>query len=169
MKQIDWMDGLRETMERMSTNGIFLNVGGKAPNTMTIGWGWMGYCWKKPVFVAAVRPQRHTYALLERAGEFTISVPTLQPLKQELLFAGTQSGRDVNKFSNHGLTAAPAQRVNAPIIAECGLHYECKTLLTQPMTEDAMDACLASSIYPTKDFHTMFFGEIVACYRTDDH
>ena len=20
-------------------------------NSMTIGWGWIGYCWKKPVFV----------------------------------------------------------------------------------------------------------------------
>lgn len=168
MKEIHWMDGMRETMERLTAGGIFLNVDGEMPNTMTIGWGWMGNCWNKPIFVVAVRPQRHTHALLERVGEFTISVPTLRPMKQELRFAGTQSGRDVNKFSNHGLTAAPAQCVSAPIVAECGLHYECKTLLTQAMTPNAMDAAMAASIYPTKDFHTMFFGEIVRCYRTDD-
>lgn len=168
MKQIHWMDGMREAMEHLSGNGVFLNVGGEAPNTMTIGWGWIGFCWKKPVFVAVVRPQRHTCELLKRAGEFTVSIPTKNSLKNELAFAGTKSGRDVDKFDGHGLTAAPAQKVSAPVIAECGLHYECRTLLVQDMAEEGMDAGLAVSVYPNKDYHVMFFGEIVDCYRTDD-
>ena len=54
---------------------------------MTIGWASVGYLWKKPVFIALVRKQRHSYDLLERAGEFTVSVPTKNPLRKELLFA----------------------------------------------------------------------------------
>lgn len=168
MKEIHWMEGMVETVERLSHGGVFLSVGGERPNTMTIGWGWLGYCWKKPTFVAVVRPQRHTYGLLKRAGEFTVSVPTQRAMREELAFAGSKSGREIDKFAGHGLTALPAQKVGAPIIAECGLHYECRTLLVQDMTEAQMDGGIVNAIYPTRDFHTMFFGEIVACYRTDD-
>ena len=168
MKNIHAFDAMAETMERMANGGVFLSVGGETPNTMTIGWGWIGYCWKKPVFVAVVRPQRHTFEILKREGEFTVSVPTIAPLKRELAFAGTQSGRDMNKFDGHGLTAAPALRVGAPIVAECGLHFECRTLLAQEMDGGRMDDGVRRTAYPGNDFHTMFFGEIVECYRTDD-
>ena len=168
MKKVNYLDVMGEATDRMSHNGVFLTVGGEQPNTMTIGWGWIGYCWKKPVFVVVVREQRHTYEMIKAAGEFTVSVPTVNPLKAELAFAGTKSGRDVNKFDGHGLTAVPAQQVNAPIVAECGLHFECRTLLTQDMTADRMDASVIDRCYPLHDFHTMFFGEIVDCYRTDD-
>lgn len=168
MKKVNYLDIMGELTEKMSGSGVFLNVGGETPNTMTIGWGWIGYCWKKPVFAAVVRPQRHTYELLKQAGEFTVSIPTSNGLKKELAFAGTKSGRDVNKFDGHGLTPAPAQKVSAPIIAECGLHIECRTMLLQDMTGDRMDASVADRCYPERDFHTIFFGEIVDCYRTDD-
>lgn len=167
MQEVNYMDIMGEVTEKLSHRGVFLNVAGETPNTMTIGWGWIGHCWNKPVFVAVVRPQRHTYDLLKQAGEFTVSVPTEKPLKAELAFAGTKSGRDFNKFEGHGLTAAKAQKVGAPIVAECGLHIECRTVLVQDMTDEQMSKSIMQSCYPEKDYHTMFFGEIVACYRTD--
>lgn len=168
MKEINYLDALRITNEHLANGGIFLTVDGETPNTMTIGWASIGYMWRKPIFTALVRPQRHTFEMIQRAGEFTVSVPTKNPLRKELAFAGTQSGRDVNKFDGHGLTALPAQAVKAPIIAECGLHFECRTLLAQPMTPDCMDAQLLDGIYAPRDFHTMFFGEILRCYTTDE-
>ena len=81
--------------------------------------------------------------------------------------AGTASGRDVDKFSGHGLTAIPALKVDAPIVAECGLHFECQVRLTQEMTADRMDPSVLRTAYPQGDLHTMFFGEILACYETD--
>ena len=113
-----------------------------------------------------VRPQRHTYGLIQRAGEFTVSVPTIREMNRELAYAGKASGRDEDKFAGHGITAAPARHVGAPIIAECGLHYEMRTLLTQDMTGDRMDAAVIARCYPARDFHTIFFGEILDCYRT---
>lgn len=168
MKRISYLEAMAETAEHMAHGGVFLNVAGEKPNTMTIGWGWMGPCWGKNVFVALVRPQRHTYDMIRNAGEFTVSVPTRNPLRQQLAFMGTQSGRDVNKFDGYGLTAAPAQQVSAPIVAECGLHFECKTMLVQDMTGDQMALEVLNRCYPERDYHTMFFGEIVDCYRTDD-
>ena len=137
-------------------------------NTMTIGWGWIGWCWKRPVFAAVVRPQRFTHDILERTGEFTVSVPTLLPLKKELAYAGNRSGRDENKFVGHGLTALPGQKVDAPIVGECGLHYECRVVLTQEMTEDRMAPEVLRTAYPRRDLHTIYFGEILTCYRIDE-
>jgi len=168
MKEINYLDALRLTNEQLAGSGVFLTVDGETPNTMTIGWASIGYMWRRPVFTVLVRPQRHTFEMIKKAGEFTVSVPTKNPLKKELAFAGTQSGRDVNKFEGHGLTAVPAQAVKAPIVGECGLHFECRILLTQDMTPDRMDAELVNGIYAPKDFHTMFFGEIIRCYTTDE-
>lgn len=168
MKEISYLDALSRTVDKLSHGGVFLSVGGENPNTMTIGWASIGYIWAKPVFMALVRPQRHSYEMLKRAGEFSVSVPTQNPLKAELAFAGTKSGRDVDKFDGHGLTAVPAQKIDAPIVAECGLHFECKTLLIQDMTGDQMNDGILQSAYSGGDFHTMFFGEIVACYSTDE-
>ena len=168
MKEINYLDALRITNESLAGNGVFLTVGGEKPNTMTIGWASIGYMWRRPVFTALVRPQRHTFEMIQAADSFTVSVPTKNALKKELVFAGTKSGRDLNKFDGHGLTAAPAQAVDAPIVKECGLHFECRKLLTQDMTPDRMDPELVNGIYAPGDFHTMFFGEIVRCYTTDE-
>ena len=168
MKEINYLDALRITNEKLARNGIFLTVGGEKPNTMTIGWASIGYMWRKPVFTVLVRPQRHTFEMIKQAGSFTVSVPTKDDLKKELVFAGTKSGRDCDKFDGHGLTAMPAQAVDAPIVKECGLHFECRTLLAQDMTPDRMDPELVNGIYAPGDFHTMFFGEILRCYTTDE-
>ena len=168
MKEMNYLDALHITTERLAKGGIFLNVGGETPNTMTIGWAQIGNIWNKPIFTVLVRKQRHSYEMIKNAGEFTVSVPTKVPLAEELKFAGTKSGRDFNKFDGHGLTALPAQEVGAPIIGECGLHFECRTLLTQDMTPDRMDAELVNGTYAAGDFHTMFFGEILRCYTTDE-
>ncbi|MGI6238119.1 MAG: flavin reductase family protein [Christensenellales bacterium] len=167
MKDINFNDALSTVYDHLKNGGVFLTVAGEPANTMTIAWATMGYCWNKPVFVALVRPQRHTYPLLMKSGAFTISVPTRNPLKKELAFAGSKSGRDLNKFDGHGLTAAPAQEVGAPIIAECGLHLECRVLLKQDMTADQMSPSIIDMTYRAGDFHTMFYGEIVRAYTTD--
>lgn len=167
MREVVYTDGMALATQRMSHGGVFLTVGGEVPNTMTIGWGSIGFFWNRPVFVAVVRPSRHTYGMLMKAAEFTVSVPMARDLKAELAFAGSASGRDVDKFSGHGLTAVPAQKIDAPIVAECGLHYECKVRLVQMMTADRMDPGVLRLAYPNGDLHAMFFGEILTCYETE--
>lgn len=168
MKEINYLDAVRITTERLANGGVFLTVKGEQPNTMTIGWGSVGYAWKKPVFTVMVRPQRHTYDMIRNAGEFTVSVPTVNSLKDELIFAGTKSGRDLNKFEGHGLTAVPGRKIETPVVGECGLHFECRTLFAQDITPNHMLPELAGGIYKANDFHTLFFGEIIACYTTDE-
>ena len=117
--------------------------------------------------MALVRPQRYTYPIIMEQKQFTVSMAIDNSHKDIFAFAGRESGANVNKFDGHGMTAVPARIVNALIVGECELHFECRTLLEQDMTPDDMDKQIAESMYPHDDFHRMIFGEIVACYRTD--
>ncbi len=119
------------------------------PNAMTISWGFIGEMWHKPIFIAAVRPSRYTYQLLEETPEFTVNVAYPQ-LQKVLDLCGSKSGRDVDKFKECNLTPIPAQQVKPPLIDECAICYECKVIHTaqaEPHTS-----------------HRLYFGEIVACH-----
>ena len=169
MKELNYNDILPILNEKLANGGVFYTVNGeKGPNTMTIGWAYMGTSWRKNIFIAMIRPQRYSFGLTEESGEFTVSIPTTDPLKKQLAFAGTESGRDVNKFEGHGLTAVPAQKVGAPIIGECGLHIECKVVSKQLLSGDNMNADVHDRCYPADDYHMLYFGEVVACYSTDE-
>jgi len=168
MKSMNWIDTIPYVTRKLQDGGIFLTVAGGKPNTMTIGWATIGNLWAKGVFIVLVRPQRHTFDLLKETDEFTVSVPTDKPLRAELAMAGSKSGRDIDKFDGHGLTALPAQSVKAPIVGECGLHFECRILMRQEMPIEGTDQALLDRAYPRRDMHTMYFGEIISCYATDD-
>ena len=166
MKELNYAEALPLFDACLGKEGVFLSVAGEKPNTMTISWGFHGVMWGLPMIVAMVRPTRYTFAHLVATGEFTVSIPTINPLKQELMFVGAASGRDVDKFSGHGLTAVPALSVSAPVVKECGLHFECVVRYIDQMNEENV-APFGSQWYAKKDFHTLFFGEIVSCYTTD--
>lgn len=168
MKELSLVEASALAVDCLSHGRALLNVGGDRPNTMTIGWGSIGYFWNKPVFMAVIRPQRHTLPILLEQKQFTVSMGVDDAHKALFMFAGKNSGAEVNKFEGHGLTAVPARKVNAPIVGECELHIECRTLLEQDMTPDNMDRDVIARAYPSGDYHKMIFGEIVACYRTDE-
>ena len=46
---------------------------GKAYNTMTASWGFMGFMWNKPVITTVIRTNRHTFSFIESNDYFTIS------------------------------------------------------------------------------------------------
>ncbi|OPX34868.1 MAG: flavin reductase, partial [Desulfobacteraceae bacterium 4484_190.1] len=75
MKEIDYMAVAEKAMNQIK-EGAFLTVrAGEALNTMTIGWATIGYVWRKPVFMVLVRDSRHTFGIIEKAADFTVSVP----------------------------------------------------------------------------------------------
>ncbi len=144
--------------------GAFLTVrSGDRLNTMTIGWATIGFCWRKPVFMVAVRDSRHTYTLIEDTDNFTVSVPTGN-MKDAIMYCGTKSGRDGDKFQALGLQTATAQTVESPIIDTTGIHFECRIVFKSAMDPSNL-ASDFDRLYPEKDYHTLYFGEITACYE----
>ena len=145
--------------------GVFITVRGETQdNTMVIAWGHIGVIWGRPMFIAYVRYSRYTYDLLREAQDFTINVPVENPLKEGLKLAGTQSGRDVDKFAQGVLTKAKSKHVLSPIIKECNLHYECKLVYTQTQEPALIPEEIKARYYKDHDTHIMFYGEIVDTY-----
>jgi len=153
-------------MMRQLPEGAFLTVAAKCQtNVMTIGWALVGILWGKPVMMVAVRNSRHTFDLIEEADSFTVSAP-MTDRKKELELCGTMSGRAVDKFKECGLAPRKAQKVSSPVLDIAGYHYECQRLYKSALDPKMMDQVL-DDLYPKKDYHTLYFGEIVACYQTE--
>jgi flavin reductase (DIM6/NTAB) family NADH-FMN oxidoreductase RutF len=166
MKRIDYMTVAEQAVARIK-NGAFLTVkSGEAINTMTIGWATMGYVWRKPIMMVAVRLSRHTFSIIENAEDFTVSIPS-SDMKKEIMFCGTKSGRDFDKFKECSLQVSSSQKVVTPIVKVPGLHYECKIVYKSAMDPTHLNEDYDTALYPEKDYHTLYFGEIVDCYRID--
>lgn len=131
-------------------------------NTMTASWGAMGELWNKDVCFIFIRPQRYTKEFVEREEYFTLSFFG-EKYKKALTFCGRNSGRDCDKAKETGLT---------PFAIDGSMSFEesekiivCKKIAQQEITPDGfLDKEIDSKNYPTKDYHTMYIGEIVGCY-----
>ncbi|UCD79799.1 MAG: flavin reductase family protein [Desulfobacterales bacterium] len=166
MKRIDYMAAAQEAMTRIK-KGAFLTVkSGEAINTMTIGWATIGYVWRKPIMMIAVRLSRHTFSIIETAEDFTVSMPS-SDMKKEIMFCGTKSGRDCNKFKECNLQVSDSRKVVTPIIKVPGIHYECKIVYKSAMDPAYLTVDYDTELYPQKDYHTLYFGEIVDSYEID--
>jgi len=120
---------------------------GKA-NVMTIGWCMLTSF--DPYMVAiSVCKERYTHSLISQGGEFVLSFPTVD-MKEEVLYCGTHSGRDVDKLKESNLKTRPAKRVNPPLIDKCNINLECKVV-------DQLDT----------GSNTIFVGEILTAYISE--
>ena len=156
-----------QTIAEKVAGGLFLSTrAGNQQNVMTIGWGGLCTLFGAPCLMVPVRKSRYTYGLLRASGTFTVSIP-LHDMRTQLMLAGTKSGRELDKFSGLGLTAAPAQAVNAPIVRECELHIECEQQGMSTFTPENLTDLVNGRWYPIGDLHTLFFGKVVRCYYTD--
>ena len=165
-RMVDFMAHAQRAMAQL-TPGAFLTV--EAPdagrNTMTIGWAQIGIIWSKKILTVAVRNSRHTFRLMEAAEDFTVTFPW-DDMSRALSFCGSHSGADVDKFKSCSIECVPAIEVASPIIKARGLHYECRIVYKKPM-DPALLSPQLDALYPKKDYHTLYYGDIVACYETE--
>ncbi len=92
-------------------------------NIITISWTGT-ICTDPAMCYISVRPERHSYGIIKKNGEFVINLTT-----KELAYAtdwcGVKSGSKFNKFKEMGLTPVPASKINAPLIKESPVNIEC--------------------------------------------
>lgn len=163
--QINFTDNLERGMKFLKSQGAFLTVkDGERINTMTIGWGNVGYIWNRPIFTVMVRKSRYTIDFLENANNFTVSIPLNKNMKNALMVCGSKSGRDINKFKECNLTLVKSKKVETPIIGDCELFYECKIVYKQEMNPKLLSEDIVKSSYEKGDYHTLYYGEIVETY-----
>jgi len=164
--EIKYNKFLDKVADQLSGDGAFLIVKNfKEKNLMTIGWGFFGIMWNKPVFIAAVRYSRHTYGILEDTDEFTVSIPLNGQLKEELIKCGSKSGRDIDKFKEFNIKTKPGEKIKTPVVEKCDLHYECKILYRQSLNSELIKNETVKSKYKDHDYHVMIYGEILSCHN----
>lgn len=116
-------------------------------NIITLGW----HCplsFKPPLIGISVGKTRFSHQLIEKEREFVVSIPT-EGMLEKVLLIGNKSGRDVDKFSEFGLTPLKAAVVKPPLIKQCPINIECKVISEL----DAGD-------------HTLFVGEVVKSHAS---
>ncbi len=93
-------------------------------NLITISW--VGtICTNPPMCYISVRPERHSYDIIKKNGEFVINL-TNEEMAYATDWCGVKSGKDFNKFAEMKLTPVKGEKVSAPIVKESPLCIECK-------------------------------------------
>jgi len=120
---------------------------GKA-NLITLAW--VGtVCSEPPMLSIAIRPGRHSHALIKETREFVVNLPRADQARL-VDICGTISGRSQDKFAATGLTPEPAAYVKAPLIKEFPVNIECRVRETLSLGT-----------------HDVFLGEIVAVHADE--
>ncbi|MDR1541624.1 MAG: flavin reductase family protein [Clostridiales bacterium] len=159
---MDFNENLAEGMTNLTTTGAFLtSKSAKGTNAMTISWGFIGVVWGKPHFITLVRPQRYTKKIIDEGNSFTVSIPWNNAMKEELAICGTKSGRDIDKGAI--VKFLPSKMVEAPIVDGCQTYLECRINYADVLEGVRIPELIRSVMYDG-DFHTFYFGEIVASY-----
>ena len=172
MKHVNAAD-YAETIVKALPRGVLLTTKAEKVNAMVIGWGALGVEWGKPVFCAYVRESRFTRAQLDANPEFTVNVPLGEVDANILRVCGAQSGRDIDKIKETGLTPVPGEAVSVPGLREFPLTLECRVVFRQKQDIERIDAKF-HSLYPqsapgdgsapVRDAHIAYYGEIVNAY-----
>lgn len=111
-------------------------------NIMTAAWTGT-ICSEPPMCYVSIRPERHSYDIIKRTGEFVINLTT-ESLAEPTDWCGVRSGRDFDKFGRCGLTPEKSSVVAAPAILEAPVSIECRVKNIIPLGS-----------------HDMFIGEVV--------
>lgn len=117
-------------------------------NIITVAWTGT-VCTNPPMAYISVRPERHSYQMIRKTGEFVINLTT-EDLAYATDFCGVRSGRDVDKFAEMKLTKEAASVVSAPMIGESPVNIECKVTEVKELGS-----------------HHMFLAEVVAVHVDD--
>jgi flavin reductase (DIM6/NTAB) family NADH-FMN oxidoreductase RutF len=135
-------------------------------NTMTVGWGSLGVMWNRPFAQVVVRPTRYTREFMEHYDTFTLAAFPVQH-RAALNLLGTRSGRDGDKIAASGLTPIASTMIAAPGFAEAELIVECRKIYSQDLDPARFFDPSIDSNYPKKDYHRVYFGEVVAILGTE--
>lgn len=120
-------------------------------NIITLAWS-TPLSHKPPLLGISVAKSHLSAELIKKSEEFIVNVPGLDLLKS-VVYCGTHSGREVDKFKESGLTRENANRlVKTPLIKECIGRLE----------------CYLRDVKETGD-HSLFIGEVIYAGAEEDY
>ena len=128
-----------------------LVTGGDMENSTIMTAAWTGIVNSNPPMTyVSIRPERYSYDIIRERGEFVINLTT-KDLVRETDYAGNVSMRKEDKFKTLGLRKEAAEKVAAPLVAQCPVNLECKVTEVKDLGS-----------------HSMFLAEIVAVHVDEE-
>lgn len=119
-------------------------------NIITIAWAGT-VCSDPPMVSFSIRPERHSFAIIEKTRECVINIPPASEAKH-VDWCGMVSGRDVDKFEHTGFTQGKSTHLRCPHIIECPINIECRVRKTMSLGS-----------------HVLFIAEVVAVQVSKRH
>lgn len=158
------MENFRETVKleeavRLVNHGptVFVSAAhGGRKNVMTAAWV-MPLDVNPPKVLAVINAGAFTRELMEKSGEFALSVPS-RVLADKLMGAGSSSGRDGDKFEKLGLTDFAAEKISAPLVEGCVGWLECR-LIRNAGNEAEHDLFMAEVVAAQADSRVFSNGQ----------
>lgn len=164
MKKIDITEIAKSPVELIGKQWMLITAGTpEAFNCMTASWGGIGFLWNRPVAFVFVRPNRHTVNFIEEQPSFTLSFMPEQ-YRQDLVFCGRNSGRDVDKMTHTSLKPAMSPG-GLPTFEDAELVLECRRMFRSTMQQaDFVDwGEVAPAWYDESNpLHYLYICEITA-------
>jgi flavin reductase (DIM6/NTAB) family NADH-FMN oxidoreductase RutF len=115
-------------------------------NVMAAAWS-MPLDFMPPKVAVVIDRNTHTRKLVEASGEFALNVPSrLQA--EATLAVGSASGKELDKFQQHGLAVFDAEKIASPLLQGCLGWLECG-LIPEPHIQECYD---------------LFLGEVIAAH-----
>jgi flavin reductase (DIM6/NTAB) family NADH-FMN oxidoreductase RutF len=130
-------------------------------NCMTISWGSIGVIWNKPFVQVVVRPTRYTFEFMQAYPDFTICAFP-EKYRKALQLLGAKSGRDTDKIAASGISPCKSSIINSPAYLEANLIIECQKMYADVFKPQAFIDPTIENTYPDKDYHAIYYGEILA-------
>jgi flavin reductase (DIM6/NTAB) family NADH-FMN oxidoreductase RutF len=128
-------------------------------NTMTASWGGLGVLWGRSVAFMFIRNTRLSFEFANVASLFSLSFFD-KPYHKALEIAGAKSGRDIDKAKEGGLTPIVFSD-GAVGFKEAKEVISCRKLYAHDFDPALfVDKSIDAAIYPKKDYHRMYIGEI---------
>lgn len=133
---------------------------GNEKNAMLISWCGIGYMWDNPTFTFYIFKDRYTQHILDTAEYYSISIFHNDDYDKSLLYLGTVSGKDEDKFAGCGLKEIEIDGV--PCFADADYIIICKKAAYVDFDRDTMEDFVSyNSYYNEHDgVHRVFEGQI---------
>lgn len=93
-------------------------------NVMTLDWH-MPLSFEPMMYAVSIGKTRHSLELVKKSKVFTVNFMP-KDFEKQILFCGTHSGKDLDKFQNAGLEKEEAETIDCPRIKQALGYLECK-------------------------------------------
>lgn len=108
-------------------------------------------CMNPPIIAIGIHKKRYSFKLIEQHGEFALNYPREDQIRN-VDYCGTRTGKDVNKWTELGLTKEKGSIIEVPLIREFPWNMECKVVNKLELGS-----------------HVCYFGEVVAVHCSKEY